>query len=148
MESRELWKDHVYGKCYCCGEGYSKDDWRFQATMFEEANEGVYHMEIVDLFLEKNKTILEDVDGNGLCSSCAQEVFGEEVESSDESSDEESSDEDIGEEMDDVGNPTKCQNCNKTTKTYELKGKSTDIWYYCEDCAYPGEIESGYLDED
>ena len=74
-ESRQAWQDHVYGKCYCCGEGYSKDDWRFQATMFEDENEGVQHLDMVTLFLKNNKSIEEDVDGNGLCCSCAQDTF-------------------------------------------------------------------------
>ena len=52
----------------------SKDDWRFQATMFEDVNEGVEHLDMVNLFLENNKSIKEDVDGNGLCCSCAQDT--------------------------------------------------------------------------
>ena len=75
LESRQAWKEHVYGKCYACGEGHSKDDWRFQATMFEDENEGVQHLDMVSLFLKNNKSIEEDVDGNGLCCSCAQDTF-------------------------------------------------------------------------
>jgi hypothetical protein len=75
LESRQAWKEHVYGKCYACGEGYSKDDWRFQASMFEDENEGVQHLDMVCLFLKNNRSIEEDVDGNGLCCSCTQDTL-------------------------------------------------------------------------
>ena len=64
------WQKHYFGRCICCGNGYDKDDWRWERTMFEEEYgydewEKMYNVAINE----------QQHEGNGVCFECADEIM-------------------------------------------------------------------------
>ena len=69
-EMEHNWKKYHFGRCICCGNGYDKDDWRWERTMFEEEHgydawEGMYCKAVNE----------QEHEGNGVCFECADEIM-------------------------------------------------------------------------
>ena len=69
-EMEHNWKKYHFGRCICCGNGYDKDDWRWERTMFEEEHgydawEGMYCKAVNE----------QEHEVNGVCFECADEIM-------------------------------------------------------------------------
>tara|TARA_R110000772_G_scaffold29766_1_gene74202 strand:- start:1186 stop:1422 length:237 start_codon:yes stop_codon:yes gene_type:complete len=69
------WTKWYYGRCNGCGNGFNKDEWRSQRTMWEDLynNTPINYDMIIDYFINDGF----NHEGNGVCLECSSELMKE-----------------------------------------------------------------------
>ena len=68
-EMNKNWKKYYYGRCVECGNGYDKEDWRFEKQKFNYKFPDTDFEEIGCIAYDNQQQ-----EGNGICFKCACEI--------------------------------------------------------------------------
>ena len=72
IEMEHNWQKYHYGRCILCGEGFKKDDWRFERIIFEDQ----YGEDpLIWEYMETEAWTNQSHEGNGVCYCCASDVM-------------------------------------------------------------------------